>query len=75
MKGYFEKRGVSGMTELDSVWVTDELIEDLTSALSEFCNEEGFAELAMVLPTPFTTRDNAMVLERLEVGERACGEA
>ena len=37
------------MTELDSVWVTDELIEDLTSALSEFCNEEGFAELAAKL--------------------------
>lgn len=57
------------------MWVTDELIEDLTSVLSEFCNEEGFAELAMVLPTPFTARDNAMVLERLEVGESERGEA
>ena len=74
MKGYFEKRGVSHITELDSVWVTEELIEDLTNALAEFCNEEGYAELAMVLPAPFTARDNAMVLERLEVRARGRGE-
>ena len=37
------------MKELESVWVTGELLGELASPLAEFCNEEGYAEVAMVM--------------------------
>ncbi|KAK8826788.1 hypothetical protein WA556_004377 [Blastocystis sp. ATCC 50177/Nand II] len=59
---YFEKRGVRGVKELESVWVTGELLGDLASTLAEFCNEEGYAEVAMVVPAPFTAGDVSRVV-------------
>lgn len=56
------------MTELESVWVTSDLLSDLSSTLAEFCNEEGFAEVAMVVPAPFTNGDVSMVVAQVPVG-------
>ena len=68
MATYFEKRGVRGVKELESVWVTGELLGDLASTLAEFCNEEGYAEVALVVPAPFTAGDVSRVVAEVPVG-------
>ena len=63
------------MKKLESVWVTTDLLSDLANTLAEFCNEEGYVEMAMVVPAPFTSGDVSMVVAQIPVGVSSEGHA
>ena len=56
--------------ELDSVWISKSLISDLTDTIIEFCNEDGFVDIATILPTPFTKEDNDMLFATMTVDSK-----
>lgn len=53
--------------ELDSVWINEEFITDLTETMIEFCNEEGFVDITTLVPTPFTKEDCALLFKSIDV--------
>lgn len=63
---YFQKQGYThSLIELDSIWVGDDLIEEIQSTITEFVNEDGFIELSSVLPPSFTPKDVSLVLKQI----------
>ena len=56
--------------ELDSVWISKSLISDLTDTIIEFCNEDGFVDIATILPTSFTKEDNDMLFATMTVDSK-----
>lgn len=53
--------------ELDSVWINEDLITDLVDTLVEFCNEEGFADITTIIPSPFTKEDCSLLFANIDV--------
>ena len=68
---YFTRHGYSKkLTELDSLWISEDLMEDLVATTAELCNEEGFVEIASIFPPSFTSADQMLVLKQIDVLKR-----
>ena len=50
---------------MDSVWVSDDLIDECNSTLTEFVNEDGFVEVSTILPTALNAKDVEMILRQI----------
>ncbi|KNB42560.1 E3 UFM1-protein ligase 1 [Blastocystis sp. subtype 4] len=72
---YFTKHGYSKkLTELDSLWISEDLMEDLVATTAELCNEEGFVEIASIFPPSFTSADQMLVLKQIDKIVFQCDE-
>ena len=58
--------------ELDSVWIQEDLITDLTDTMIEFCNEDGFVDITTIIPTPFTKEDCTLLFKNIDVCPYTC---
>ena len=44
------------------------MMDDITIAITELCNEEGFVDVMTIIPSVFTAADQKMAFEKIEVG-------
>ena len=53
---------------MDSLWASSDMMDDITIAITELCNEEGFVDVMTIIPSVFTAADQKMAFEKIEVG-------
>ena len=44
------------------------MIDDITIAITELCNEEGFVDVTTIIPSVFSAADQKMAFEKIDVG-------
>lgn len=65
---YFHKQGyTSELIELDTLWASADMLEDITMTVTELCNEEGYVDVMTIAPSVFSAGDLRTTLERIDV--------